>query len=78
MHKVTFRNLQAEKARHSLTTQDLANVLGISRQAMTNRIIGRKDLDLVEAKKIVDYFNALGSKVTVDELFFDTVPAKGC
>lgn len=74
MHKVTFRNLQAEKARHSLTTQDLANVLGLSRQAMTNRIIGHKELDLIEAKKIVDYFNALGSNVTVDGLFFDKVP----
>ena len=73
MATVTFRNLQAERARHGLDTIDLAKVLGISRQSMCHRIKGHVALSLCEAKKLVDYFNSLGSNVTVDGLFFDNV-----
>ncbi len=66
----TFNNLRAEKARHSLTTQDLATVLGISRQAMTSRYNGSVDLTITEAKLLIDYLNELGSDVTIDTLFF--------
>ncbi len=65
-----WRNFKAEKARHGKTTQDVADLLGISRQAMTSRIIGKVDLRLKEAKKIVDYFNQLGSRTSVDDLFY--------
>ncbi len=70
MQEVSYRNLRAEKARHALTTQDLADVLGLSRQAMTHRIMGQTELSLTEAKKLVDFFNSKGSDVSIDELFF--------
>jgi DNA-binding XRE family transcriptional regulator len=71
VQEVSYRNLRAEKARHALTTQDLADVLGISRQAMTHRIMGQTELSLTEAKKLVDFFNSKGSDdISIDELFF--------
>jgi DNA-binding XRE family transcriptional regulator len=71
VQEVSYSNLRAEKARHALTTQDLADVLGLSRQAMTNRIMGQVELSLTEAKKLVDFFNSKGSDdISIDELFF--------
>jgi DNA-binding XRE family transcriptional regulator len=71
MKELTWRNFKAEKARHGVTTQDIADLFGITRQAMTDRIMGKVDLRLWEAVVIVDYFNAKGSDVTIEGLFFE-------
>jgi DNA-binding XRE family transcriptional regulator len=62
--------LRAERARHRISLKDLAKVLGISITAMNNRIAGKADWRLTEAKKTVDYFNSKGSNVTIEDLFF--------
>lgn len=59
-----FKNLNAEMARHDLTTENMASILGYKTRKTfeTKRAAG--DFTLKEAKLLAHYF-----KVTVDYLF---------
>lgn len=65
------RNVRAEMVRHGLTAEDLAATLGISAVSVSNKLLGKRPWTLPEAKQTVDYFNGLGSKLTIEELFYD-------
>ncbi len=69
------RNIRAEMVRHDLTTENLATVLEISAVSVLNKIKGKTPWTLPEAKRVVDYFNSLGGRHTIESLYYDT-PAK--
>ncbi len=66
------RNVRAEMARHGLTAENLADVLGISAVSVSNKLNGKRPWSLAEAKRVVDHFNSLGGNFTIEALFFDT------
>lgn len=50
-------NVRAEIARRKGTKQeDLADLLGITRQAVSRRLLGRVDFRVAELQAIADYF----------------------
>lgn len=69
--------LRGEMAKYDLTIKDMADVVGISYQAMQNKLHGRSDFTLTEAKKIVRFFNAKGENHTVEDIFFADVSTIG-
>jgi DNA-binding XRE family transcriptional regulator len=72
-----FRILRGFMAKHGLDVADLAKVMGISRTSASNKLNEHVDFSLVEARKVVDFFNERGEKLTVDSLFFDSVSTIG-
>lgn len=64
-------------AKHGLDVADLAKIMGISRTSASNKLNEHVDFSLVEARKVVDFFNERGEKLTVDSLFFDSVSTIG-
>lgn len=62
--------LKGEMAKYGLTIRGMADILGISYQAMLNKLHGKSDFTLTEAKKIVRFFNAQGESHTVEDIFF--------
>ena len=65
----SLKNIYAEKARHGLTLEDLAKAVGISRVSVSNKLAGKYDWTLPEMVRLKNYFNELGSGVTLDYLF---------
>lgn len=63
-----YWNLRKEMKKHGLSQQDLADFMGISRQAFSNKINGRANLLLSEAIAIRDKFFPNKS---LDYLFVD-------
>lgn len=59
-----FKNLNAEMARHDLTTEDMAGILGYKSRKTFETKKKTGDFTLDEAKFLARYF-----KVTVDYLF---------
>lgn len=51
-----FNNLNAEIARYSLKTADLAKLLGVSLKTVTNKLDGKTEFTLSEIKKIASLF----------------------
>lgn len=72
--KVTDRNIRAEMARYDLTNDKLAEITSVSTVSISNKLNGRRPWTLAEAKMLVDYFNALGGKHTIESLFYNKVP----
>lgn len=64
------RNIKAELARNDMHMQDLANVLGLSVVSISSKVNGRRDWQLKEAKKVLDFFNSKGADYTLETLFF--------
>ena len=65
-----YPNLQAELARLGVTVASLADALGISRQALYNKIRGKADFTLADINLIKDYLNEkAGGELTLDYLF---------
>lgn len=62
--------LRGEMAKYGLTIKDIAEIIGISYQAMFNKLHGKTEFTLTEAKKIVSYFNSQGESHSVETLFF--------
>lgn len=60
------------RKQQNLTQQDMARILGISRQAYSNYELGNREADYTTLKKLSNYFN-----VTVDYLLGETdIPEK--
>jgi len=61
--------LRGKMAEYGLTVNDLARIAGVSYQAMLNKLHGRTEFTVGEAKKILRYFNSQGDKLTFESLF---------
>jgi transcriptional regulator with XRE-family HTH domain len=65
-----FRNLKGEIVRTGLTQGQFADAIGISRNTLSNKLKGKHPFDLVEIKKILEFFRKNGSEnVNVEYLF---------
>ena len=67
-----FRNLRAEMARYGISTEELAQAIGISRQALSSKMNGKTRFMLEEVRAVRDYINGKGGNFTADELFMET------
>ena len=68
----TYPNLRAELARFNITISALADALGISRQALTEKLAKRANFTLADIIKIADFLNEkAGGGLTLDYLFRD-------
>lgn len=56
MHDVPA-NVRAELARAGKNQGDLANLLGVTRQAVSRRLTGEVPFDVDELRKVADYLN---------------------
>jgi len=61
--------LKGEMAKYGLTVADMARVMGLSHTSMSNKLNGKVDFTLTEAKKIVRFFNAKGESHTIESIF---------
>lgn len=69
---VNMERLIELRKQQNLTQQDMARILGISRQAYSNYELGNREADYTTLKKLSNYFN-----VTVDYLLGETdIPEK--
>jgi len=66
---ITKDVLRGEMRKYGLTVADMAGVLGVSAVTMSNKLNGRTDFTLTEARKIVKYLNDLGETHTIESLF---------
>lgn len=55
MHSHVPANTRAELARSGKTQEDIAEVLGITRQGVSQRLLGRVEFRVSELQKIADY-----------------------
>ncbi len=61
--------LRGKMAEYGLTISDLAKIAGVSYQAMSNKLHGRTEFTVAEAKKILRYFNSQEGNLTFESLF---------
>ncbi len=64
-----FPVLRGLLAKHNMTQDDLALVLGKSVNSVTLKINNKVGWSLSECEIIRDYFRALGEKISADEIF---------
>ncbi|HUV85192.1 MAG TPA: helix-turn-helix transcriptional regulator [Methanosarcinales archaeon] len=65
-----FKNLRSEMVRHDINIDGLAEILGITRQAASNKLNGKRPFSLPEAEAIRDFFKSKGKDYTIEYLFF--------
>ena len=53
-----YPNLELEMFKQKVTTRQLAEACGISESGMRNKIKGRNDFKMNEARRIVDFLHA--------------------
>lgn len=61
-----YKNLNAEMARNGIKSEDIAEVLGISKTSMDNMLYGKVKFSVVDAIKVK---NRLFENLSVDYLF---------
>lgn len=66
-----FPNVRAEMGRKNLTILALSNKTGIRYQTLTEKLKGKSDITIAEARKIKD---ALDTDLPLEELFVEEVP----
>lgn len=59
-----YPNLRAEMARRDYTLDDLGKVIGVGAGAVSMKLNGKRDFDIVEVKQICEHFN-----MSFEELF---------
>jgi transcriptional regulator with XRE-family HTH domain len=65
-----FRNLRGEIVRSGLTIEQFADEIGVSRNTMSVKLNGKIPFNLVEIKKILEFFKQNGNTdVTMEYLF---------
>lgn len=52
-----YPNLRAEMARRGYTLEKLGEVIGLKAGAISLKLNGKRDFDIVEIKKICEHFN---------------------
>jgi transcriptional regulator with XRE-family HTH domain len=52
-----YPNLRAEIARRGYTLNDFGKIIGVSPGAISLKLNGKRDFDIVEVKKICEHFN---------------------
>ena len=61
--KAVYPNLKVEMVRKGLLGKDLASFLGVTQNTLTNKLNGRSEFTLPEAKKIhSEYFKDIASE----------------
>ena len=60
-------NIKAELARRDKTQEDLAAVLNISRQGISQRLLGRVAFRVYELQKIADYLGVPVAELLADQ-----------
>ena len=69
---IMFSNLRAEMARQQVTIQGIANVIGVGRDAASQKLSGKTPITLSEAFKIEGaYFPDLDIRYLFSELLQD-------
>lgn len=64
MKKQMYPNLRAELTRRGYTYDDLGKVIGLKGSAVSLKLNGKRDFDILEVKKICEHFN-----MSFEELF---------
>ena len=68
--QLTKNVLRGEMAKYGLTVAEMAEIIKVSSATMSDKLNGKVDFRLNEARVIVEYFNGQGESHTVDSLFF--------
>lgn len=53
---IKFPNLLGEMAKHKMSQGNLADVLGVSRNTINKKLLGKTDWTIEEVEKICDFF----------------------
>lgn len=72
-----MNNLMAEIVRHGENITSFSKKIGISKQSLSSKINGETEFKLSEIKKIMEFFNSLGSKMDFYYLFCPSVQNNG-
>lgn len=59
-----YPNLKAEMARRGYTFEDLGKIIGVTAGAISLKLNGKRDFDILEIKKLCEHF-----KMPFEELF---------
>lgn len=57
MKKQIYPNLKAEMARRGYTNDDLGKIIGVKGGAVSLKLRGERDFDILEVKKICQHFD---------------------
>lgn len=63
-----YPNLRAEMARRGYTLDDVGKIIGVSGGAVSHKLNGKRDFDIVEVKKICEHF-----QMSFEELFNESI-----
>ncbi|HHV42748.1 MAG TPA: hypothetical protein GXX72_07915 [Clostridiaceae bacterium] len=61
--------LKGDMAKYGLTIMDMAKIVGLSYNSMQLKLSGKTEFTLLEAFKIVHYFNGKGENHTIEDMF---------
>ena len=64
-----YPNLNAEIARHNLSAEKLADIIGTNKTSVWRKLRGHTEFKLVEIVALRDYFSENGLNYTLDYLF---------
>ncbi|HEK2727489.1 TPA: helix-turn-helix transcriptional regulator [Proteus mirabilis] len=64
-----MNNISRYRKKLGITQNDLAKELGCTKGNVSHYENGRRKADLDVCRKLVDFFNKKGVKVTIDDLF---------
>ena len=66
---IMFSNLRAEMARKQITIQEIANTIGVGRDAASQKLSGKTPITLAEAFKVeAEYFPGIDVRYLFAEL----------
>lgn len=72
-NNIMFPNLRTEMARKQITIQEIANMIGVGRDAARQKLSGKTPITLEEAFKIENgYFPSSDVRYLFEELLDDT------
>lgn len=71
MKKQTFPQLRILMVMHGMTAGDISKIIGWSYPPTLNKINMQSDFTFTDMMLIKQYFESIGEKYTIDELFYD-------
>ena len=66
--------LRGEMAKHGLTIADMAQLMDMAPSTLSNKIHGKSDFTLTQARRAVKIINSLGEDHTLESMFFAPIP----